>query len=75
MFISFYRTKHHQQQGTQITGRLFRKVTGDLQDWQNLLSNSVRHNSQTRMRIKYTMPVVLIVALVIIEKENKIISR
>nr|XP_015818496.2 carbohydrate sulfotransferase 3 isoform X2 [Nothobranchius furzeri] len=67
--------KHHLRQGIQTTRRLLKKATGDLRDWQNLLGGSVRNNIHPRMRIKYTIPIVFFMALVIIEKENKIISR
>ncbi|XP_059180500.1 carbohydrate sulfotransferase 3-like [Centropristis striata] len=65
---------HRLQRGIQITGRLFKTATRDLQDWHNpLKKQSVK--AYPRMRIKYTISIVFFVALVIIEKENNIISR
>lgn len=71
--------KHSVRRGIQITGWLFKNATGDAARLAEAIKKqSVRYiNAQPRprMKIKYTIPIVFFMALVIIEKENNIISR
>lgn len=53
--------------------------TGDSRDWQNPLSSGVQERIQAQqdpsMRIKSALSIFFVVALVVIERENNIISK